>query len=519
VRRKPIEGWAPDAAIQDAEIARLAERQACQPGGRLPRGETLESASQLRLSPSQVRRKIQRVRNGVPLVTARTRFEIGPEERKALIDAKARFKVAHELLERRGWPGRERGVTYPHFWKAVRRDVDIADLLFWRGGDAAARAGELKLRFVAEDVMALTVDAKWLSIWVRHPVTGEKTQPCVLHAKWFIPRFVSRPVCSFSAPTQYHVARVLRNALMPDPDWGPDAGLPDLFAHDNGSEYLSDDLSLTLSRLVLLERLSDSFQPQQNGSVESYHDFIEDHYCVPHPFFAHGPTRFDNSAYLPDLDLVPDWETFVSDYADVGGFVWRYNHDYRDHEALDGNTPAEAWRNMPIAPPPVDAAAIRWLGRKPYRTLVRDIGVEVCGDLYQCRGLRERIGKYVIALVDESRQDAEIYDEDERWACVAINQKRMSDRDRLHLLGDRRKQRTKRRTEKRLATEALERLLASGQHPQQPPQDHQARIERFRSSPPSGFNRAIGAPDEALGRAEAGADHRDSRFPFHRPVD
>jgi hypothetical protein len=288
------------------------------------------------------------------------------------------------------------------------------------------------------------------------------------------------------------IARAFKNALLPDPGWGPAHGLPTFIGHDNGTEFLAHAITLILMDVGMPNRISDGYSPHQNGPIESYHRLEEQMHCVPQPFYAHGPAQRGDIAILPDLDRVPHYATWEQEYAAEGGFVWRYNHEYREHAELDGRTPVEAWEAAP-PPPPVDRASVGWLGRDPYRVQVRNDGIQVLNAIYQHPDFDGRTGTYVIACVDERKHDAEIFTEDGEWLCTAINQRDQTDDQRIAVVARRTASRRGRRTEVRdtLADTEGRLPVTAGTTPPAARDDIDALVERVRRRGASGFNQPV----------------------------
>jgi hypothetical protein len=489
MRRKPVQGWQPEATRRELAARQLAAQRAERPDGRLPYGAVRDVAEALGISRSQVRRDAHA---GTHQRRTRKRFEINEHDRAALIASDAAFHVAHEALVKAGWPGHDTGVGYVQFTRAIHRDVSEADLLLWEFGEQEARQAELKLRHCQPRLPGLYFDAKQYSVWVRHPEQPDVLiQPFAVKGKWTQCAYATRPACSPDPPTHHVVGRAIQNALGPDPSWGPAHGLPAFIGHDNGSEFLADHLTLMLIRLALPNRLSKAYHASENGPIESLHRWEEAHYCVPHPYYAHGPARVNGTAIMPDLDRAPHYETWRAEMEDDEGFLWHYNHGYTGHEELGGKTPVQAFLTLPEPPSAIEAAAIRWIARDPYRVIVNNDGVRVLNATYQDEEFDGRTGQYVMALVDERKNDAEIFTDDGEWLCTAINQRKQTDNQRLAVI-------TRRTASRARATKELKAVLArieaglpitAGALVESESVD--AVLERFRHQSPSGFNQAL----------------------------
>jgi hypothetical protein len=293
VRRKPIDGWRPALQRRNLAAQRLRAAGGQAPRGRLDHGVVRDMSAAVGVSRSQMRRD---ARVGEVQPRKRRRFEINEHDRAALIASHGHLKVAYRAIAAAGWKGHDRAISYVQFTRAVRRDVSEADWLRWSYGEAAARQAELKLRHCQPQLPGLYFDAKQYSVWVRHPSEPSKLiQPYAVKGKWTHCAYVTRPVCSPDPPTHHVVARAVQNALLPDPTWGPAHGMPAFIGHDNGGELIGDQLTMVLVDLVLPNRLSKPYRPSQNGTIESFHPWEEQHICVPDEFYAHGPARYDVS--------------------------------------------------------------------------------------------------------------------------------------------------------------------------------------------------------------------------------
>jgi hypothetical protein len=483
----------PKKAIRALVIAELLSERDRSPRGRLSSAAVLEAAKTLGLSASTIRRDLAR---GGYEPAKRKRCEIGPVERSELM-RHGSVAAAYDALVHGAWRDTGYQPSYVTFWRAFDRDVEQADWIFWREGDAAAREFEAKLK-VPRDHWLLVVDAKVFSIWVRHPDTGKPVQPRALHARWPGSGLVARPITSPDAFTKFDVGALLKNALLPDPEWSPAHGLPSAFAHDNGPEFLGDALTWVLMELCLPSRTSKGYSPWQNGGVETYHAFAEGR-SASHPFYAHGPQQLDGTAYLPDLDLMPDFADWAEEYAGVGGWLWNHNHTW--HRRGDRFTAVENWERMAAKPPPVPAAAVAWLDREFFEVTARPEGVQVKNVLYMHKAIPHRIPQRLVAGVDRNRRDAEVFTLDGEYVCRAINVDLMTDDEHLDAVVDRTSHRAARHREKRENLADLEeqmRRYRDARIPVKKTTDEsdrvQAQVERFRRGGKTGLNEALPDP-------------------------
>ncbi len=236
---------------------------------------------------------------------------------------------------------RNLGVARSTLADAVLLDVPRAELAEMRRGERAHRGAELNLPQLHVFGACWQFDVKQVSTWVRCPVTDAPIQPRVGHTKCPASRAI---VGAWPVRHRFRVADVIdavRWAIDVRPEEGPFGGTPDAIQMDNAGEHLPIELRHFLDRYDIEPVTIKDHTPDANGSVESFHAFVESEYAAATTFYAHRPTSRNNEPQLV-LGEPPTWLEFCEGYAQ---FISDYNHGHR-HRKLDGQTPAQRWREL-----------------------------------------------------------------------------------------------------------------------------------------------------------------------------
>lgn len=213
-------------------------------------------------------------------------------------------------------------------------------------------------------------------------------------------------------------------------------GKPRLVQSDNALAHSANAMVEGFLHLGIASRATDPGSPWQDGVVEALMETMSSE-CLAGQvgYTATLETRYPRPAWdVEDLLTMPEFLDLFEQWVD------HYNFE-RFHSALR-STPFEAWRNDPVPVERVDDAHLRhaFLGstRKSHR--VSKNGVRFRNVDYTSPALREFVGADVnVRHLPNDRSFIHVYD-GAVFICEAVPHSRLSEEDRIRLVGDRRRE-------------------------------------------------------------------------------
>lgn len=317
-RRRRCQQWYIDRALEHVALV-----------GRLTATRRRWLADRLKVSERQARRLV--AQGGY---RQRSRLKVEGARLDALWDARGNIAMAAETLD----------VPRSTLADNVLLDVSAAEIGRMRkeGGERAQRNVELNLPQVHVFGSCWQFDVKQVSTSVRCPVTDEEIRPYVGHTKCPASKVL---LGAWPLPRRFKAADIvdaIKHAMEIRSAEGPFGGTPVAIRWDNAGEHLPKEVAEFLDSYdIAVDHIPD-YRPDANGSVESFHAFVETRYAAATRYYTDRPKKRNKDPELAVGDDVPTWAEFCDGYAQ---FIFDYNHRHR-HKSIGGKTPAERWREL-----------------------------------------------------------------------------------------------------------------------------------------------------------------------------
>lgn len=317
-RRRHCQQWYIDRALEHVALV-----------GRLTAARRRWLAERLHVSERQARRLV--AQGGY---RQRSRLRVDGARLDALWDTRGNIAMAADALD----------VKRSTLADNVLLDVSAAEIARMRrkGGERAQRDVELNLPQIHIFGACWQFDVKQVSTSVRCPVTDKEIQPYVGHTKCPASKAV---LGAWPLARRFKAADIIdaiKHAMEILPAEGPFGGTPHAIRWDNAGEHLPKDVAEFLDGYDIEVDSIPDYRPDVNGSVESFHAFVERQYAAAKKYYADRPQKRNKEPELAIGEDVPTWAEFCDDYAQ---FVFDYNHRHR-HQGIGGKTPAQRWREL-----------------------------------------------------------------------------------------------------------------------------------------------------------------------------
>lgn len=235
----------------------------------------------------------------------------------------------------------EFGIPRSTLVDAIQRDLSELDLLQIHGGDRDRAEAELRLELFHVFGECWQSDVKQVSVPVVHPWTGEVIEPLVMHTKCPACKALVGHLPRPEPFTAEDIVDGMRAAVEIREEHGPFGGTPESWQLDNASEHGAKEVVKYMDEIDVRKVNTLPYTPQGNGSVESFHRFVESRYAKAERFYTHRPTGRDGRTPQPVGGQPMSWPEFVDAYQ---RFVDGYNFEHK-HSALEG-TPVQAWERL-----------------------------------------------------------------------------------------------------------------------------------------------------------------------------
>ena len=363
--------------------------------------------------------------DGVPL-SKRSSFSLADTHKAAVFEEHG-IGPAWQTLRSEGEEVPSRATWY----RAATRDLSELERRYAEGGLPHARRAQLRLeRREGRRGDCLIADHKLADLLVVLPGTAKPARPWI--TSFMEPS--TRAIAGLAVSVRPHrgvVLAALGEAIRERPELSPAHGKPWMIRFDNGLEFLakairSAAMDLAFSPVPLRRR-----SPWLNGKIERWHQTMTRELTSRLPYWTDGPKREDGSLDLP-ADTAPlPIEVFIELLLE---WVAQYNFE-REHSALDGRTPAQAWQE--------DATPLRTAGEEDLRRyllecpgsrVVEARGVKFENRWYTNAALQEHLTRRVeLRRMPHDARWLEIYRKGE-WICRADRHDEASELQRQRVL-------------------------------------------------------------------------------------
>ena len=364
-------------------------------------------------------------KDGVPAGT-RSGFQLQGEHKVAVFDERG-VGAAWQALRAEGADVPSRTTWYV----AAGRDLSELERRYIQGGLPGARSAQLRLeRREGRRGDALIADHKLIDLLVCLPGAAKPVRPWI--TSFMEPS--TRAIAGLAVSVRPHrgvVLAALGEAIRERPELTPAHGKPWIIRFDNGLEFLAGAIRSAAVDLgfnpVPLRRRS----PWLNGKIERWHQTMTRELIRRLPHWTDGPKREDGTLDVP-ADVAPlPIEVFIALLLE---WVAAYNFE-REHTALGGRTPAQAWEEDRT---PLRAASEqdlrRYLLECPGTRVIEARGVKFQNRWYTDEALQEPLGRRVeLRRMPHDARWLEIY-LDGRWLCRAVRHDEASDAQRQRVL-------------------------------------------------------------------------------------
>ncbi len=355
-----------DPTASDIEIGKLADL--VELGRPLPAALLGRAAARLGVSARTVRRYVDREsrrrRDDLPELRAATRA-LSDRELEAYLACNGNAAAAWRDLAKQGEPTRS--------MRTLQRAVaalPAGDRGFVKAGIDGRRGNSLWLRHEAPyRNHTWEADAWEIPVWVI-PRRGHRW--IKVWAIFYLDCF-TRALMGHVVDVRHQQAHVLaafKRAILPDDDFGPFCGIPDIVRTDHGTEFTADETTTWHTYVGCYAAPAPPNFPQGKGKIERFLHTLEQEWASTLPFYTGGPRREDGKLYGPNTDPLT-----VKQLAHELDLYLQHYNTQRAHSALNGQTPAQCWQADPTPLRTVTADELRPMPIPRQRRVVGKDGV------------------------------------------------------------------------------------------------------------------------------------------------
>jgi putative transposase len=406
----------------EATVAMLLERRSVH--GPLPNAVVGQAAGALGVSTSTLRRWLAK---RTPKPAQRDRWVPDDEDLLRYFECKGNVAGVFRLRKAVGLES----PTLRQLQRAFDKALSPAERAFAKDREAGYRRYSVYLRVEASHRNQL-----WQADHVELPVWMSVPRRTIWLKPWltvFIDCF-SRAIVGYALslqPTRAEVLAALRAAIVVDPDRGPFGGVPGVIRWDNGTEFLSDDVSHAVASLGIYAAPTAAYAPYQKGKVERFFATLESEFLSLQPFYTGGPRSANDKLYGPG-DGPMGLEEFAVRFEQ---YVRDYNHS-RTHSAI-GTTPQQAWEGNSQPLQLVDEDKLRWMLLAADSRKVRKDGILFGNVLFFATELQGLVGEEVtVRHMPHDLRRIWVY-RDGECLCEAVPHQDLSESARRAHLGNR----------------------------------------------------------------------------------
>lgn len=382
------------------------------------------------------------------------RDEWTPQEEDKLLYFECRGNIS-EVYRRR----QQQGLATPsrrQLARAFDAAFTPAERAFAKEGEEGYRRHSIYLRVEHAHRNELwQADHVQLPIWTRVPRRTDWFKP------WgtFFIECKTRAIMGYAIslqPTAAEVLAGLRAAMVVDRDRGPFGGIPDMVLWDNGSEFLSDDVTRAMTDLGCYCAPAAPYAPHQKGKIERFFNTLNNEFLRSQPFSIDGPRSIDGKLYGPATGPL-GLEEFV---ARLDDYIQNYNNE-RVHSA-HGLTPLDAWETETNPLHLVEEEELRWMLMGSQARKIRKDGILWGGKPFFASELHGLVGEDVeVKYMPYDLRQIWVYRKGE-FLCKAVPHEDVPEETRRAHLGKRAAdkkevQRLRRKTSRRERARRFER--------------------------------------------------------------
>lgn len=361
--------------------------------------------------------------------TRSTRYQLTDPVIGLYYDLRGNVSAVARVLEKEtGAPSRET------LGRAFKEQMSAQERAYVKRGAQGARSKMLYLRYeVDHRNQRWETDHKELPILVVPRRGWQPVKPWVTMFQDSKTRAIMGAALVPRRPTQAEVLGALAAAVTVDPERGPFGGRPDLIVSDNGLEFTADAVTQVELDLGITMLTTDAYAPWQKGKVERLHRTLEQELISTLPFYSDGP-RAANKQHFGPKNISP---MLFDDFAEIFfDYVWNYNNQ-RQHSALDGRTPLQAWRDDPTPITEIDSTQMHWMLPSIDRKVLKD-GIHHDKRKFVSSALIGLVGETVeVRYMPYDYRRVEVF-HDGKWLCTATPSAEISAAEREEFLKRRR---------------------------------------------------------------------------------
>lgn len=384
--------------------------------GYVPDAVVAELADEVGRSPRTLRRWEAASRGEETASRRRANPQLDDTALEVLFAAGGNVAKAHRMLA-------DAGVEQTRSLRTLYRDwgrVDSAVRAMATGGATELMSRQLRNRHdVDRRNQRWALDAEEAPVWVlpRGRQTPEK--PWLLFAVDHATRVIVSWARTWGQPSSETVTATLADAIRLTPTTVPGVdvgGVPGEVLSDNGGEYRSEHYTQCLAALGITRRLTFPYMKHQNGKVERLNRTTQDELLSDLPGWTGGPRTLKlRDLYGADAEILGEeaFDLLVADW------VVRYNSE-RPHQALDGQTPLQAWcaDTEPLREADPEALRLAMLVTDRDRT-IHPTGIRFRRTDYTSAALTGHVGRAAtIRYLPHDDREIEVYLDGE-WLCTA----------------------------------------------------------------------------------------------------
>jgi putative transposase len=303
------------------------------------------------------------------------------------------------------------------------------------GGGEALVNKQMRVRHQVEERNVLwRTDHQQFPVWVLpNGRSSRPVKPWVTTIVDDATRYVMAVLVTVEEPTATTVGVALADAARTKPTTDPNVvvgGLPVSLGSDNGGEFRSGQYKTMLRRLDISPRHTFPYLKHINGKAERVQQTMQHELGKVLPGYADGPkTLRMKELFCLAEDLLSE-ELFTELVLD---WVNTYNTE-RPHQALDGDTPLQAWaaQDTPLRHAEPEALRLAMMPTAARRKVTPD-GISFQSELYtsgELAALRLVDRQVDVRYLPHDDSFIEVFD-GERWLCTAVRANQVDEQGRL----------------------------------------------------------------------------------------
>jgi putative transposase len=371
------------------------------------------------------------IKNGAPASEGR-RHRLTKKEIALYYDLRGSVAaVARALAGQPGAPSRQT------LQRAFTEQLTSEERAYVKHGTEGARSKSLYLRYeVDARNQRWESDHKQLPIMVRPRLGMRPVKPWATLFEDAKTRAIMGAAIVPRRPTRAEVLAALRSSVLVDPDRGPFGGVPDVLVWDNGLEFTSNDVNQLALELGCTVAPTTAYTPTEKGKIERLNRTLEQELISTLPFYSDGPKAANKKHFGPKNVDPMFFEQFAEIFFE---WVWHYNNE-RQHSALDGRSPLEAWVEDATPIRELEPAELRWMMPSQNRKVLKD-GIHFEGRIFWASDLIGLIDETVeIRYMPYDYRQVEVF-LDGKWLTTAVPPGEVTAEDRERFYKARRDER------------------------------------------------------------------------------